>query len=371
MKNNNNLYELLKLDKTATTEEIKKSYKKLAMEYHPDKTKNDKDKCEIFKDVSHAYSVLGNEKSRKEYDIFGIVDENNVNYSDISNIFEQIFKTNKNKTSSYSYASFINIEDIFNEINNLDCEVNIVHNMPSVSKFENMFSVNKDKFKVNFDKFKPKTSTKSSFSQENLPKTQETHDRETDKISGVIILDDVIDGNPKKIFHYNIYDKCSSCNGLSTNIICECHGEKLINVSKSVEINIKPGIEQNAKFTFAEYGSYNLTSQTYNNLQVTIKYDLPKNIKIKNTHLIVYLQLTLKEIFCGFSKKIKLGQKYIDVDIDDYINPNEPIIYENCGIYINETKKGNIIIMPKIVYPNDDKVIKYNESIKKLFDSLY
>lgn len=368
MKNNKNLYELLKLDKTATLEEIKKSYKKLAMEYHPDKTGNDKDKSELFKEVSHAYSILSNEKTRKEYDMFGIVDENNVNYSDISNIFEQIFKANKRKTSSYSYASFINIEDIFNEINNLDCEVNIVHNMPSVSKFENMFSVNKDKFKVNLSEkinvseFKPKACTK------NYPPPS---NRETDKISGTILIDDIIDGNKNKIFHYNIYDKCTSCNGISTNIMCECQGNKLINVSRTVEVDITPGTEQNKKYTFVELGSYNLALKNYNNLEITIKYDVPKHIKIKNSHIIVYLHLTLKEVFCGFSKKIKLGQKHIDVDIDEYINPNEPIIYENCGIVLNDEKKGNIIIIPKIVYPDDTKVVKYNEVIKKLFDNLY
>ena len=64
-------YKLLGVAKTASGEEIKKAYRKLAMKYHPDRTKGDKAAEERFKKISEAYAVLSDSKKRKEYDTFG------------------------------------------------------------------------------------------------------------------------------------------------------------------------------------------------------------------------------------------------------------------------------------------------------------
>ena len=64
-------YSILGVTKTATKDEIKKSYRKLAKKYHPDKTKGDKALEEKFKEVSEAYEVLSNDDNRKKYDELG------------------------------------------------------------------------------------------------------------------------------------------------------------------------------------------------------------------------------------------------------------------------------------------------------------
>lgn len=64
-------YKILGVQKTASGEEIKKAYRKLAMKYHPDHTKGDKGAEEKFKKISEAYAVLSDKEKRKEYDTFG------------------------------------------------------------------------------------------------------------------------------------------------------------------------------------------------------------------------------------------------------------------------------------------------------------
>ncbi|GAG09268.1 unnamed protein product, partial [marine sediment metagenome] len=64
-------YKILGVNKNATKEELKKAYRKLALKYHPDKNKGDKDAEEKFKKVNEAYAVLSNDKKRKQYDMFG------------------------------------------------------------------------------------------------------------------------------------------------------------------------------------------------------------------------------------------------------------------------------------------------------------
>lgn len=64
-------YKILELPRTASQEEIKKSYRKLAMKYHPDHNKDDKSAEARFKEINEAYAVLSNPEKRKQYDTFG------------------------------------------------------------------------------------------------------------------------------------------------------------------------------------------------------------------------------------------------------------------------------------------------------------
>ena len=64
-------YSVIGVSKSATQDEIKKAYRKLAMQYHPDKNKGDKKAEDKFKELGAAYEVLGDAKKRKQYDAFG------------------------------------------------------------------------------------------------------------------------------------------------------------------------------------------------------------------------------------------------------------------------------------------------------------
>jgi DnaJ-class molecular chaperone len=65
---NKDLYAILGVKRTATNDEIRRTYRKLAKDLHPDQNKNDKKAEEQFKKVSAAFSVLGNPEKRKRYD---------------------------------------------------------------------------------------------------------------------------------------------------------------------------------------------------------------------------------------------------------------------------------------------------------------
>lgn len=108
-----NYYEILGVTKDASESDIKKSYRKLAMEYHPDRNPDDKSAEEKFKDVAEAYDVLGNPEKKARYDRGG--------NSDLDDMINQHFAGFRQQQSirvgpSAKLTVNITVEDVFNGV---------------------------------------------------------------------------------------------------------------------------------------------------------------------------------------------------------------------------------------------------------------
>lgn len=103
---NKSYYEILEISQTASTEEIKKAYRKLAFKYHPDRNKEKKTE-EIFKIISHAYDVLSNKDKKAKYDIEYkqklYKEQNQFKYYTTKNQYDTQYNTryNSNKNNDY------------------------------------------------------------------------------------------------------------------------------------------------------------------------------------------------------------------------------------------------------------------------------
>lgn len=105
-------YKILGISKNASQEEIKKAYRKLALKYHPDRNKGNKEAEERFKDINEAYAVLSDPEKRKQYDMLGAEGfQSRFSQQDIFRgfDFESIFR-------DFGFGFGGRVRDIFSEI---------------------------------------------------------------------------------------------------------------------------------------------------------------------------------------------------------------------------------------------------------------
>lgn len=115
-------YKILEVEPNATAEQIKKSYRRLAMTYHPDRNPNNPEAEEKFKDISEAYEVLQNAEKRKKFDMMrdgknntGEFYAKNTRKTDTKDDDDFGFDYFKKKTSQYSdfFNNFFRKSDLF------------------------------------------------------------------------------------------------------------------------------------------------------------------------------------------------------------------------------------------------------------------
>ncbi|MBA4407760.1 molecular chaperone DnaJ [bacterium] len=190
-------YEILGVGKNATQDEIKKAYRKLAMQFHPDRNPGDKQAEENFKEAAEAYEVLSSDEKRAKYDRFG----------------------HGGLKGDPNFHGFSNVNDIF-------------------SHFSDIFGGSSI-----FDEF-------FGGSQQQRSKQRSSGQPGSDlKISLKLTLEEIATGTTKKV-KIKKYNKCSSCNGsgaknssaFKTCSVCSGTGE-IRQVSRSIFgqfVNIAP-----------------------------------------------------------------------------------------------------------------------------------
>lgn len=124
-------YKILGVEESASADEIKKAFRKLAREYHPDKTGGDKNKEKIFMEINEAYEILGNDENRKNYHNKGKDNKNNPTQSNEKNYakgfdmndfekhFESFFGFSKEGEKVNKNSQKINTDNMFNSFFNI------------------------------------------------------------------------------------------------------------------------------------------------------------------------------------------------------------------------------------------------------------
>ncbi len=350
-------YEILKISENASREEIKQSYRKLALENHPDKGGNE----EEFKKISLAYEVLNDDNKRKEYDFErkhgqGIPFDNNNN--NVPFPFPFPFGFQQQQTNSHEGQQQQAPFNIFNFVNNLNSQGN-----KSIKKSDQYYNYSvslKDIYNGVTRKFHIRKKSLCRECNKSCSKCNGT---------GEISNGQFVQVGP--IFHF-MNNQCNICMGSSVirEMSCKsCNSTGNINEEKHIELYIEKGIENKKEYRFESWGEQaTRICDIAGDFIIVINIEDDVNFKRNNLDLILSMDLSIKESLVGKDIIVPLfDDKFsINTSIFGIINPNKEHMIINKGLCNEKGDRGNLYIKFNINYSM--KVL--NEEERKLLDDV-
>ena len=351
-------YEILSVPKTASQDEIKKAYRKLAFKYHPDRNKGDKNKEEKFKEASEAYQVLGDPKKREQYDRFG---HNAFNgrggFQDVGDIFEtfkDIFNTDffggfsggglggfEELFSSSGYRKAKKGADLYYEV-----ELDLKEVLTGAEK-EISFRGDSSCSTCKGSGAKPGTRRK------NCPQCQ---------------------GRGQQISQkgfFSFASTCSFCKGQGTVMESpcgDCYGKGIVRKERTLTVKIPPGVNSGTKLRLqgeGEPGSQGSVPGDFY-LEVRLKSH-PLFIK-KGKNLIASVSISYLQALLGTKTSIQGLTEKEQIPIPPGTQPGTQIRLPHCGLPgLNDPTRGDLICKIKVKVPEKLKK-KEEELLREIAD---
>ncbi|XP_043933768.1 dnaJ homolog subfamily A member 4 isoform X2 [Protopterus annectens] len=325
-------YDILGVEPTASPDEIKKAYRKLALKYHPDKNPNE---GERFKLISQAYEVLSDEKKRDLYDKGG----------------EQAIK--EGGLGSGGFSSPMDIFDMFfgggGRMNRERKGKNVVHQM-SVS-LEDLYNGATRKLalqkNVICEKCEGHGGKKGAV--ENCP---------TCKGRGIQVH--VQQLGPGMV--QQIQTMCSDCHGQGERInpkyrCRNCNGNKTVREKKIIEVHIDKGMKDGQKITFHGEGDQEPGLEPGDVIIVLDQKD-HDTFQRRGDDLMTKMDIQLVEALCGFRRTLQTLDKrtlLITSKAGEVIKHGalKCVLNEGMPIYRDPFEKGRLVIQFFVIFPED------------------
>lgn len=256
-------YEVLGVGKTATDDEIKKAYRKLAMKYHPDHCK-DSDAKEKFSEISEAYENLSDKSKRQAYDNFGFQGSNGGTSFNGGNPFGDFFRNSpfgdifgSRFSSGFSSSHFDFTRGGFNN-DNSPVDGNDIEVKMNITFKESLFGSTKE-FDIDLDEV---------CSECNGSGTEKGHEKTTcEACNGT----GMINHSPHP--NMQIHSTCPHCRGtgsVNSHPCKKCHGNKRTQVKKHISIKIPAGIQNGKHLRIAGKGQAGLNGGASGDLYVLV-----------------------------------------------------------------------------------------------------
>ena len=351
-------YEILEVSKSASKDEIKKAYRKKAIQYHPDKNQGDKAAEEKFKEAAEAYEVLSDDQKRQRYDQFG----------------------HAGVGSSASGGGFggggMSMDDIFSHFGDI--------------------------FGGHFGGFGGFGG--SSRGGRRVSKGSNI------RIKVKLTLDEIVNGSTKKL-KLNKYVPCNDCNGsgaengaysncqtchgsgrvtrvqnsflgqIQTQTTCptcggegkiiskkcnSCHGEGIVKKEEIIEVKIPPGVQEGMQLSVSQKGNAARRGGVNGDLIVVIEEIADPNLVRDDNNLIYELNLSFIDAALGTPVEIPTTSGKVKIKIDPGTQPGKILRLRGKGVPdVNGYGKGDLLVYVDVWIPKN-----LNRDEKKLLQSL-
>ncbi len=321
----NDYYSLLGVDRNATQEEIKRAYRKLALQYHPDRNPNNKDAEEMFKRISEAYQVLSDPEKREMYDRYGTVRQEDIFSRDFENpfdlfdsIFDNFFGTGRRTRPERG-------ED-------MSCDVTLT--------FEESAMGTEKEIKV------PRNVTCPECYGQGYERG-----KSPDRCP-------VCEGRGQRILRQGfltISTTCSRCHGsgyIITHPCKKCQGEGTIEEHEKIKINIPPGVEDGSYLRMSGQGGEGRHHGPRGDLFIRIHIKPHPLFTREGYNVVCEVPISITQAALGAEIDVPTLEGMKKIKIEPGTQNGTKIKLKNCGIFHpSGHRRGDHIIIVRVQIP--------------------
>jgi molecular chaperone DnaJ len=335
-------YDLLGVSKNASQEEIKKAFRKKAIQYHPDKNSGDKTAEAKFKEVNQAYEVLGDSKKRQMYDQYG----------------SEAFQGGGGPRGG---SGGINMDDIFGG---------------SFGGFEDIFDFFGGGSKRNSSRVRrPKgedllvhinislkdafNGSKANISLNRNEECEVCHGKGTEN-EGDVITCPTCHGTGETIIRqgfFSIRQTCSQCEGMGTivkNPCRHCHGKGIFFQKRELSINIPAGVDSGIRLKLGGEGNA-IKRGMQGDLYIDVNVKPEVGIERKGNNLYMKNRVPFSTLALGGEAVVKnLDESQVSIKIPAGTENGQTFKVRSQGFPVmGENRRGDLFVIVENIIPKN------------------
>ena len=343
-------YEILEVERSATESEIKKAYRKLALQYHPDRNQNDKDAEDRFKEASEAYEVLSDPGKRQVYDQFGhagLEGRGFHGFSDVGDVF-----------SSFG--------DIFEEFFGGSWGGH-------TGRRSKVYQGNdvQENLKISFQESAFGTKKEVTVYREANCDSCQGRGAESNGIERC----SACDGSGQQVSRQGFFmmqTPCRRCHGrgeMITHPCSDCRGHGRVRKKKEITVNVPAGVEHGMHLLVRGEGDFGINGGPSGNLYVNISVDLDPYFERRGEDVYCVVKIPMVEASLGTKVKVRTLEGEEEIKIGAGTDSGYEVRLKKKGFpNVRSSKRGDQVVSifvetPKHLSGNQKKLL---EEFKKL-----
>lgn len=357
-------YEVLGVDRSASADEIKKAYRKLAKKYHPDSNQGDKEAEIKFKEASEAYAILSDTEKKANYDRFGHSAFEpggvnggyhfNMNDIDLDDIFGGIFGGGFSSMFGGGFSQQGN-SNRPRQGKNVRIQIGI--------KFEDSVKGISKKIQLKFKE----TCTECSGSGAEKGTSSET----CPNCSGrgqVVYMQETIFG---KVQNVTTCPKCQGEGKIIKHKCKKCTGTGFETINKTVEIDIPAGIDDGQQMVMRGLGEPGIKNGPRGDLYIHVNVEQDPKFIRRGNDIFTSIYIDYPTAVLGGSIRVKTVEGDVLYNVEAGTATNTKVRLKGKGMpIVNENRKGDhyltlVVNVPKKLTKEQEELIK---KLKKTFE---
>lgn len=342
-------YEVLEVSKNATQDEIKKAYRKKAIQFHPDKNPGDKAAEEKFKEAAEAYEILSNAEKRQRYDQFGHAGVGGassggfggggMSMEDIFSHFGDIFGGGFGGFSGFGG---------FGGSSRGGRRVNKGSNLRVKVKLSLQEIANGAEKKIKVKKYVECSHCSGSGAANGSSYSTCSTCRGTGQVTRV---SNTILGQMQTA------STCPTCGGegkIITNKCAHCAGEGIMRDEEIISLNIPAGVEEGMQLSVSGKGNAARRGGVNGDLLVLIEEEKHPELIRDGNNLIYNLHISIPDAILGKPVEIPTVDGKVKVKIDPGTQPGKILRLRGKGLpEVNSYGKGDLLVNIQVYIPKD------------------